>query len=148
MVKYLSILIVIMTLSLSTMPCFLYDRCLFSGMEENCTHDDDGSCADDDFCSPFMQCNTCTGFVYPQTTSLEKIFVHVNTETVFYYKEEALKSFPANVFQPPEPDGGRLYRRLWYKLGYTLLFIEFRFAQSMKLKEVGRVVAPFGSLRS
>lgn len=101
MVKYLSILIVIMTLSLSTMPCFLYDRCLFSGMEENCTHDDDGSCADDDFCSPFMQCNTCTGFVYPQTTSLEEIFVHVNTETVFYYKEEALKSFPANVFQPP-----------------------------------------------
>lgn len=99
--KYLSILLVVVTLSLSAMPCFLCDRCLFSGMEENCAHDDDGSCPDDDFCSPFMHCSTCVGFVCPQTTSLKKIFVHANTETVFYYKEEALKSFPSSVFRPP-----------------------------------------------
>lgn len=101
MARYLSILFVIMTLSMSTMPCFLYDRCLFAGTEENCPHDDDGSCTDTDLCSPFMHCNTCSGCICPQETSLAKFFLQTDSKTVFYYKEEVLQPFLSAVFQPP-----------------------------------------------
>ena len=67
--KHLSYILALWVLLLSTVPCFLEDKCLFQcaneQTEEPCADNDGSSCTDCN-CSPFLHCNTCTGCPIPK----------------------------------------------------------------------------------
>lgn len=67
--KYLSYILALWVLLLSTAPCFLKDECLFqckNDTQEETSTDDDGCSCTDCCCSPFLHCNTCTGCPAPK----------------------------------------------------------------------------------
>lgn len=100
MIKYLSILFACMVLALSTMPCFLMDKCLFSNDETACDcQSGDEDCAD--CCSPFMHCSTCPGCTRPETAVFCTRVVPVVTHVSCLYVEGTPRPFYASIWQPP-----------------------------------------------
>ena len=81
-----------MVTALSTLPCFLVDKCLFSDVEAEC---ECRSCQDDgdgchDCCSPFMHCTLLATVVTPAP--------HPH---YFIYDEDTVMSFNRSVWKPP-----------------------------------------------
>lgn len=92
-----------MVTALSTLPCFLVDKCLFSGAEAECGC---SSCQDDgdgchDCCSPFMHCTTCPGCTRPATVLLATVVTPAPHPHYFIYDEDTVMSFKQSVWQPP-----------------------------------------------
>lgn len=69
MLRHVSILLAIFTLMMCVAPAIVHDRCMSSCcIEQECN----GNCCDDegcDCCSPFIACNTCTGFTTTTATT-------------------------------------------------------------------------------
>ena len=101
--KYLSVLFACMVMALSTMPCFLMDKCLFSEDVTSCgceTGDDDGCPAD--CCSPFMHCSTCPGCTQPETVMIGTPVVRTFRNIQFAHAEGTISSFSHSIWQPPK----------------------------------------------
>lgn len=103
MVKYLSILFAGMVVALSTLPCFLVDKCLFAdaGGECDCRHvggDDAGCC---DCCSPFMHCSTCPGCVRPEIVVFSKPVETFTAHVVFFYDDSFVAVYHPSIWRPP-----------------------------------------------
>lgn len=102
--KYLSYIVALWVLLLSTAPCFLEDKCLFRCMndeEEGARSDDGCSCAD--CCSPFLHCNTCTGclMLRPFYVSFA-LEIPLNDNLLSFYKEKLIPQFSSSIWQPPK----------------------------------------------
>ena len=101
--KYLSYILALWVLLLSTAPCFLKDKCLFqcvNNMEETCS-DDGCSCAD--CCSPFLHFNTCTGCPVPRLFHLPFVLeIPLNDNLLSFYKEKLIPQFSSSIWQPPK----------------------------------------------
>ena len=105
--KYLSYILALWVLLLSTVPCFLKDECLFQSMneaqEEACT-DNDCSCTDC-CCSPFLHCNTCTGCPVPRLFhSFSAVRVLLNDNLLSFYRDKLIPQFSSSIWQPPKID--------------------------------------------
>ena len=103
--KHLSYILALWVLLLSTVPCFLEDKCLFQcadeQTEESCDDNDESSCTDCN-CSPFLHCNTCTGCPVPKlfhTPTTELILLNNNLS---FYKEKLIPRFSSSIWQPPK----------------------------------------------
>ena len=103
--KYLSYILALWVLLLSTAPCFLKDECLFQCTDnepgEMC-HDDGCSCTDC-CCSPFLHCNTCTGCPIPQLFHSPLVaIIQLNDNPLSFYKERPIPQFSSSIWQPPK----------------------------------------------
>ena len=101
--KYLSLILSISVLLLSVMPCCLEDKCLSVYAETAETGDDMGNCSDDSCCSPFLHCNTCSGF--PEARSYN--FISIKSNLVSDYKSDYIESnnlpdYKSSIWQPPK----------------------------------------------
>ena len=103
MAKYLSILFACMVVALSTLPCFLMDKCLFSGAVASCDsqsgQDDDGCGCD--CCSPFMHCSTCPGCVRPEIVVFSKPVETFTAHVVFFYDDSFVAVYHPSIWRPP-----------------------------------------------
>ena len=103
--KHLSYILALWVLLLSTVPCFLEDKCLFQcaneQTEEPCADNDGSSCTDCN-CPPFLHCNTCTGCPIPKlfhSPTAELILLNNNLS---FYKEKMIPHFSSSIWQPPK----------------------------------------------
>jgi hypothetical protein len=55
-----------------------------------------------DCCSPFMICNTCTGFVIAECVQVLLPEQKATAETIAYISNIYISPFPASIWQPPE----------------------------------------------
>lgn len=104
--KYLSYILALWVLLLSTAPCFLKDECLFKCVNEiqgeTCPNDDGCACTDC-CCSPFLHCNICTGCPAPQPFhSLFDVSIQLNDNPLSFYKEKLIPQFSSSIWQPPK----------------------------------------------
>lgn len=103
--KYLSLILSISVLLLSVMPCCLEDKCLSASTTVE-TGDDINSCddcTDDSCCSPFLHCNTCSGF--PEARSYNFISLKSNLVSVYksdYIESNNLSDYKSSIWQPPK----------------------------------------------
>lgn len=108
--KHLSLILAMGVLLLSVMPCCLEDKCLSTHISALSTGDDDAcnscdDCADNgyDCCSPFLHCNTCTGF--PEARFYNPITVIVGSVSdciTAYVVKGNLPAFISSIWQPPQ----------------------------------------------
>lgn len=103
MMKYLSILFACMVMALSTMPCFLMDKCLFCETETACGCQDDGNGCGDcaDCCSPFMHCSTCPGCTQLETVAFGTPVERVTVRETIVYADSPVSSYHPSIWQPP-----------------------------------------------
>lgn len=105
--KYLSLILSVLVLLLSTMPAFIEDKCLAMDSSIECVDyclDDSSQSQDDctDCCSPFLQCNTCTGFPYSNlNNSIESTHIYNTTKKLDTYKANIPSGFQSKIWEPP-----------------------------------------------
>lgn len=112
-VRFLSSIMAIIVLALATLPCCLEDDCICASGERlycedcccgcgDCGCDDcGGSDAPCGCCSPFVSCNTCTGFTAPRVFMIPNRTFIVDDFTLSDYSDKAVKGFDGSVWQPP-----------------------------------------------
>lgn len=100
--KYLSFILALMVLVLSTAPCFMEDKCLDLAQQTTDSQEQDNDDCGMDCCSPFSKCNTCTGFVI---TTFHFSIIH----TIKQPKKKLgiitvtpVSDFPFSVWHPPQ----------------------------------------------
>lgn len=103
--KFLSCILALWVMLLSTLPCFLEDECLFQHtddmQEDTCPNNNGTSCTD--CCSPFLHCSTCTGFLIPKEIHSPFIrMVLLNDNLHSFYKERLIPQFSSAIWQPPK----------------------------------------------
>ena len=103
--KFLSCILALWVVLLSTLPCFLEDECLFQHtddmQEDTCPNNNGTSCTD--CCSPFLHCSTCTGFLIPKLIHSPFIrMVLLNDNLHSFYKERLIPQFSSAIWQPPK----------------------------------------------
>ncbi len=103
--RLLSYILALWVMLLATSPCFLEDKCLFkcvNDMQEDAFPNDDGtSCTN--CCSPFLHCNTCTGFLVPKLYhSSFVIMIQLNDNQFLFYTEKLISLFLSDIWQPPK----------------------------------------------
>ena len=103
--KFLSCILALWVMLLSTLPCFLEDKCLFQHtddmQEDTCPNNNGTSCTD--CCSPFLHCSTCTGFLIPKLIHSPFIrMVLLNDNLHSFYKERLIPQFSSAIWQPPK----------------------------------------------
>ena len=89
--KHLSYILALWVLLLSTVPCFLEDKCLFQCANEQTEE----PCADNDGSS-------CTGCPIPKlfhSPTAELILLNNNLS---FYKEKMIPHFSSSIWQPPK----------------------------------------------
>lgn len=107
--KYLSFILAISVLLLSVIPCCFEDKCFSIHTETQNTGDDRSNacddCSDNNYscCSPFLHCNTCTGFpearfYHPITIALGLVS-DCNSDYVF---KGDVPGFISSIWQPPQ----------------------------------------------
>ena len=104
--KYLSLVLALGVLLLSTMPCCFEDKCL-SAFAETIDSDNDvcntpNNCSDDSCCSPFLHCNTCFGF--PEAQYSKPLRTTTNLISCCeseYIIRNNLPDFISSIWQPP-----------------------------------------------
>lgn len=100
--KYLSYILALLVLVLSTSPCYIEDKCL----EQTCQSTGDEQQNDDDCgmtcCSPFSKCNTCIGFVV--TSFYFSIIApgHVHIIKLGALPAPTILDFPYSIWHPPQ----------------------------------------------
>jgi len=100
--KYLSFILALMVLILSTAPCFMEDKChdrTFQIADNQEQNEDD---CDKECCSPFFTCKTCTGFV---VTLLHFSIPHVVKQPemkISRIMASPVSDFPFSVWHPPQ----------------------------------------------
>lgn len=117
--KILSSLLAILVFALATLPCCLEDDCicastpeLYGGCKCGCAADgDDCECehdADDDAalplgcCSPFVNCNTCTGVTAAHSFSIPGMVSFRITEIPSSFgNRKIVRGFAGSVWRPP-----------------------------------------------
>ena len=107
--KYLSFILAVTVLLLSVMPCCLEDKCLSIHTETLNTGDDTCNTCDDcpdnsySCCSPFLHCNTCTGF--PEARFYNPITIVLNLisdcKSDYIFKGN-LPDLISSIWQPPQ----------------------------------------------
>lgn len=104
--KYLSFILAICVLFLSTMPASLDDKCMSKHQVEQkdiCNQEcnnEDQSCSD--CCSPFLQCNTCSGFPQLKDEPFScKPPTNIFIKNIFYVADNNNCDFISSIWQPP-----------------------------------------------
>ena len=104
--KYLSLILSVCVLLLSTVPSFIEDKCLLltSNIEQtdNCLGDtNQDKCTD--CCSPFLHCATCSGFPpYGFSNSIEVIPTYQIEKNTSFYADGFFSEFCSKIWQPPQ----------------------------------------------
>lgn len=103
MIRRLSFILALVTVLLSTAPCFLMDECLFhsaSTVCDGCEDEDDCDCT---CCSPFLHCNTCTGCTIVKPVCFSRLVAQQRCKTEFInYKEDVVASASTPLPKPPK----------------------------------------------
>ena len=94
--KWLSILFAIYILTLSAMPCCDKDCC-----NNEMTQNTDSSHKSEVPCSPFFMCNSCHGFVIPESGIKINEAETITTATVQPILNLHLSDFHNPAWQPP-----------------------------------------------
>lgn len=105
--KYLSLILSISVLLLSVVPCCLEDKCLSAYTETVETSNDDcnscDDCSDSSCCSPFLHCNTCSGFPEARYSNLLNVTVTLISDCELeYILRNDLSDFISSIWQPPK----------------------------------------------
>ncbi|MHB1146086.1 MAG: DUF6660 family protein [Lutibacter sp.] len=90
--------------SLSVVPCCSDDNCNDEVITENAdSHsqepNEEGDC---DACSPFLNCGTCIGFVFPNLQIEISEIQSVKYQFVPSYKSQFYDDFFDKIWQPPK----------------------------------------------
>ncbi|MBK8847521.1 MAG: hypothetical protein IPO27_13660 [Bacteroidetes bacterium] len=99
--KFITFILALYVLTLSTVPCYVEDKCLNQDTSNRTNrNNDEQGCSD--CCSPFVSCGTCCGFTFHFTAfSLQATFL--STEKVFSnYKQTFHSQFAPSIWQPPK----------------------------------------------
>lgn len=99
--KYLSFMMAIMVLVLSTIPCIMEDKCIDLTYQSTDNQQNDNDCGME-CCSPFFNCHTCTGFIvtifhYPIEYTTRLSVKKIGAELV-----HAISDFHLSVWHPPQ----------------------------------------------
>ncbi len=108
--KYLSLMLSISVLLLSVMPCCIEDKCMSIRSETVETEttvcaNSCNDCPDNSYncCSPFLHCNTCSGF--PEARHYKPLRIVTNLiadyESVYIVRDN-LPDFISSIWQPPQ----------------------------------------------
>ncbi len=100
--KLLTFLLAIYVLTLSTVPCYMEDKCLNEThqTEQSQNQTDEQGCSD--CCSPFVSCGTCCGFTFTFTTfTLQPNIISYEKKFTFY-KQTFNSQFAPSIWQPPK----------------------------------------------
>lgn len=108
--KYLSLILSISVFLLSVIPSCIEDKCLSLhkqsiekesvGTQSENSCDD---CADNNCCSPFLHCNTCSGFPEARYTNPIKVATNlVSGCTSKYIVRGNSLDFISSIWQPPQ----------------------------------------------
>jgi len=107
--KYLSLILSMYVLLLSVMPCCFEDKCLSvyiptveSGVD---THNNCDDCSDNGYncCSPFLHCDTCSGFPEAHHYSPISVVIGLVSDCKSdYIERNDLPDFKSLIWQPPQ----------------------------------------------
>lgn len=102
--KYICLILSVLMLFLSTASSFIEDVCLIDTniecIDSDLT-DNQETCPDN--CSPFVHCNTCSGFpVHISKCHLEPILSHSNNIKISIYTTSFSSGFNSKIWQPPQ----------------------------------------------
>lgn len=102
LMKYLSFIVAFLVLVLSTAPCCIEDKCNKPAhqISQKQQQGDNDSCAK--CCSPFMNCNTCMGFVitYFQFSTIHLVSQTENKIALCFTTPTS--DFPDSLWHPPQ----------------------------------------------
>ena len=91
-----------MILVLSTLPCFMEDRCIEKTYQIIDNQQQNGDSPGMEYCSPFFSCNSCTGFV---VTVLHFSVEHLTKQPekkLCTVLARAISDFPFSIWHPPK----------------------------------------------
>lgn len=100
--KYLSFILALIVLLLSTAPCFMEDKCLDLTHQSAASEEQGDEDCGMECCSPFFNCNTCTGFVL---TTFHFFVTHSVKEPqtkLGTIPTPPVSDFPFSVWHPPQ----------------------------------------------
>ena len=100
--KFISLILALMVVVLSTTPCFAEDKCLEQTFEtSNNQHQNDNDC-NKSCCSPFFNCNTCTGFVLTNFHFSIEHSVKEPQRKLGTMPTPPISDFPYSIWHPPQ----------------------------------------------
>lgn len=100
--KYLSFILALMVVVLSTTPCFAEDKCLEQTFEtSNNQHQNDNDC-NKSCCSPFFSCNTCAGFAINSFYFSISHTVKQPEKKLGLITTSVVSDFRSSIWQPPK----------------------------------------------
>lgn len=96
--KFLTRLIILIVIFVSTAGAYTADDCI-------CRCECAGQLAADDdcpsdLCSPFVACNTCSGFVVSRPVRLYEAVI-VRNDMPVYYEPAVINGWPERLLKPP-----------------------------------------------
>jgi hypothetical protein len=101
--KTLCLILSLIVLSLSTVPCCSDDNCnddIKTEQTSNQSQDhNEGNC---NTCSPFLNCGTCAGFVFGKSSYEFKEVSFVSATFIACYKSQLADDYFAKIWQPPK----------------------------------------------
>lgn len=106
--KYLSLILSISVFLLSVIPCCVEDKCLAIhsqtiGIEDDAPLNSCDDCSDNSCCSPFLHCNTCSGFPEARYYNPIKIVPNLISDCgAKYIVKRNYLDFISSIWQPPQ----------------------------------------------
>ncbi|WP_114782411.1 DUF6660 family protein [Botryobacter ruber] len=97
--KYLTLLLALLVITLSVMPCCVAEEC---SEEEVTTEHADNHDSDADLCSPFYSCAACIGFT---VSSFSIAIAAPPADVSIYfvrYRQRLFSQFHQVIWQPPK----------------------------------------------
>jgi hypothetical protein len=98
-VKVLTVILALLVIALSVMPCCFEDAC---ATDEVLTEQTDSHESDAQACSPFYSCASCFGFTVSDFTVDRIIPLTHTAKPIAFFKQGYMPPFPHAIWQPPK----------------------------------------------
>lgn len=100
--KYLSFLLSLMVLILSSTTCFVEEKCSDFKQEKVSNEKQDKDDCGFECCSPFSKCSTCAGFVLNDFYFVTTRYTHKTEKESVIITQLPISDFPYSAWHPPK----------------------------------------------
>lgn len=97
--KFISLILAVYVLLLSAVPSFIEDKCMQEHTTEQGQNEQDEDCS---CCSPFFNCNTCTGFVIDSFYFSTINSIQPPVKKAGAIPAPSVSDFPYSIWHPPQ----------------------------------------------
>lgn len=97
--KFISLILAVYVLLLSAVSSFIEDKCMQEHTTEQGQNEQDEDCS---CCSPFFNCNTCTGFVLTNFHFSIEHSVKEPQRKLGTMPTPPISDFPYSIWHPPQ----------------------------------------------